>query len=1565
MTNVSVSLSEQDWGAIQADIHLATTPSNTYISLETGFLTSEMNSPVPSSSALPISPLQFTPNTLPPSTDLVTLDLNTGTLVLQVSEGSTYNSSAGAVEINGVMGIVTSSILSDVVTPDNVRFFLALPTPVLNMLKLSPLPLSLSLPPTLFIDGNGDVSPAHYFLPVAVTTDSTPPQVTSFTFDLDSGIFSLIVSEPVAASSVRPSAMALTSELGGMEEGEGAMEGGVGFEGAYILSFANFNTELNVSIPTVALNRIKVDANLCTVDSNCLLQINSAALNDTSNNLLLPPPSPLVPRLFTRDTSRPSLLSFSLDLDAGLIAFTFSEPVAAPLVDPFGISLLNGESEDGGGGSGEGVTMPLSVTLNGASVVATANQSTELILLLLSNTFDFIKTIAASGYAITGAVEDFAVTDTNSNLVIPVPPSSSFLPSFLTHDTTSPTLLEFSASTPSLRQLFFTFDEIVAVVTWNVSALTLSLLTAEGLSEYLFTSGEVESVDSNVVTYTISEIDFTGSLMQEYTEAYEHGSLAVTTRGILIQDLFGNPLLPVEQPVQFNSSAAFENPELISVNFDLDSGTLDLNFSSPVTATYPTSQVRFQNHPTLPTHTFTLTTNGSHAPQGSAAVTISVTLGNQDLIALKLNPHLATSADNTFIVLSQTFAVSTNSIPLAMQNGIGTTVFTPDTQGPEVTGSHLDLDSDILTLQFNEPIPVATFNESAITLTNSSSLSTGGATVRLMSTYPLAQGNVTQLRALLVVSDSQEVKSRPLCNYAQNCYVLFDVAMATDITGNPSLRSLAPSQVDSLSPDTTPPQFVRFPEFDLDSGHFTLLFSEPVDGSSTDFTQVQFASSSSSSSTVTLTEGYTSPDHIEIDFHLSRSDLNAIKLCLDLCTHRDNCWVRLPSFFVSDAAMNPFIHPGYLTGSEATFHQPDVFIPDITAPELVSVSLDLDQGVLTLFFTEVVVEATFSPNDVTLHPSPSSSLTLSQYSIYSRSPSGAELVVQLTSSDLNMLKSSSPLSFPSTLSLSLSSSLQDVEGNRFSNTSSDNAFLVNSITPDTTSPTITAFNLFNMENGSLSIEFDEPINVLSLNVTQLSLLNTPSDNAIIIYTLTGGEVSRVDGHLLRVNVLLSRSDRVQLKLLPSSALGEGRTYLTITSTAVRDTSANLNEGLSPDHAIPLIVGGYIADTSPASLTGFSLDLNSSILVLTFDDVIAASSINSTALTIQSTQHPSPPSHITFTTHTITEGGDSDRVTLLVSLDDRFALQLDLNLATSANTTYISMTSSLGRDIEGRSIVAIVPSSALQLTGTFVADTTSPSLSSFSLDMDSGWLSLSLSEPILPSSLDPSQLSLRSNAVAGTASFSLSPTTPLLSLPPSPTLSLQFEITHSDLNALKAIPGLATQSSDTFIAITSQLLTDTNSNLIVAVTTDTAVRVSSFTADSTAPELYGFSADLTPASKLYLTFSETVFLRSNSSLQERIQLLNSPSLPTVTIALSSSDIAVRTAFDTVEIALSPASYTRLLVDDIAANVGQLYLVLEEGGVVDAVGNGATPTTSALRVEEICEWVGPGMQGSGVL
>ena len=75
--------------------------------------------------------------------------------------------------------------------------------------------------------------------------------------------------------------------------------------------------------------------------------------------------------------------------------------------------------------------------------------------------------------------------------------------------------------------------------------------------------------------------------------------------------------------------------------------------------------------------------------------------------------------------------------------------------------------------------------------------------------------------------------------------------------------------------------------------------------------------------------------------------------------------------------------------------------------------------------------------------------------------------------------------------------------------------------------------------------------------------------------------------------------------------------------------------------------------------------------------------------------------------------------------------------------------------------------------------------------------------------------------------------------------------------------------------------------------------------------------------------------------------------------------MRTAFDTVEIALSPASYTRLLVDDIAANVGQLYLVLEEGGVVDAVGNGATPTTSALRVEEICEWAGPGMQGSGVL
>ena len=51
---LNVALSSTDWAAVQANLHLATEPSNTYLSVQAGFLTQGSNTPISSSAALQV-----------------------------------------------------------------------------------------------------------------------------------------------------------------------------------------------------------------------------------------------------------------------------------------------------------------------------------------------------------------------------------------------------------------------------------------------------------------------------------------------------------------------------------------------------------------------------------------------------------------------------------------------------------------------------------------------------------------------------------------------------------------------------------------------------------------------------------------------------------------------------------------------------------------------------------------------------------------------------------------------------------------------------------------------------------------------------------------------------------------------------------------------------------------------------------------------------------------------------------------------------------------------------------------------------------------------------------------------------------------------------------------------------------------------------------------------------------------------------------------------------------------------------------------------------------------------
>ena len=1531
---VEIRLSGSDWAAVQGNIYLATSNLNTFLSLGSSFI-SDMstanNVPISPSSALQVS--AFVPNMNPPLVLSGTLDLDSGTLEIVLSEGilvDQLNASGFSVNFSTMMNTVAlSSALRVAAVTYNSRVAIFLVGNDLNYFKINgSLPFTLSVDADSFVDANGVENAAQFGIPASFVPDTTRPQLNAFWFDLNSSLVTLSFDEPIATTSINFDNIFVTGMLQNSP-------GGYALSSSNISSVENTATLIVVTLATPVLNAIKADQQVCTSRSDCLLFLTNSSMTDTSGNPLLPPPTAIRPSLFTADSTPPQLSSFNLDLDTGSIFLAFSEPMGVSTFDPLGIAFLSSPSNQSE-----------QVILGNAMITSVAEFNSELTVTIGSNTLNQIKLLISNEGTndVYLSLQNFTISDTAGNLVSPIPISNV---SVFTADTTPPVLLGFTPSRPDQRQLMILFDEYVDVSTWNVTHLTLTLTTSQGVMNFnAFMQGAIITSDSDNVTYEFSMSEFVLPFSEQYTEAYSRGSIALTATTGLVEDLSGIQSLAVTSPLIFNGTQMdLIRPRLVGFSLNLNSGRLQLTFSEVVQALAVAGNVMLQNSAYIPLHVYTLTNDGSFSENVTTGQVLDVVLAASDLNSIKLNPYLATVVDNTFLVLFETFAQDLSGNRLLEQPATQANTVISDITGPHVLNFDLDLDSNILSLDMSEPVQVLTFNGMRITLTNLSNPSTGPHTmVQLTRVEVIASGNVTSFRVLLGVNDTINIKRQPLCYTAFNCFANFAASMIRDVSNNPSVPSTPPFQVRTLLSDVTPPRLVAFPEFDLDAGTFTLVFSEPVNGSSAAFTDIQFASSRSNPRiNVTLSEGFTTPNHIQINFHISTRDLNMLKLYPDLCTLRANCWIRLPSFFISDIDANPFLHSNYEPDAQASFHQPSGFIPDTTPPVLESFSINMTLGALTLSFTEVILETSFDPTNIALLNAPNGgvSLTLSSQSMYTRSSTGTKVEVDLIPTDLNWLKARSLYTSRANSYLSLVTNLVDIAGNVFQDIQVSNAIQAEAFAPDTAPPTAASFDLFNIDNGSFIITFNEPVDTNTVNFHMITLLNTPSGSRR--YTLSGGSAQTLNANKLSLLISLSRNDRIQLKLISGLAVSYTTTYIFLAEGMVLDTAGNANQAV---HAVQLSQSGYVPDTSFASLISFSLDLNIGVLTLTFDDVINASSVDPTKLTIQSRSQSQTISY-TLTVQSTVCTPSSNIIAVCIRGQDLHSLQLNLQLATNALNTFVSFPPDLANDVEGKRIIGIANNEARAVSN-YTQDLTRPMLQSYQLDMNTGQLYFTFSEPILVSSLQPNAITIQ-NGLALTSTLRL--TGGGLNTSVVTSLTVLVHIDKNDLDLLKSLRNLATEINDTFISFESSFAQDTNHNMIIPLT---LFKVATFIPDVTQPELVYFDANLRSPVTLTLQFSEAIMFTDMT--QSTLVLQNSASNPSNTLTLTGAETITRISLDQFEVILTPEHTTRLLIDDsIASNVSSFFIAISQGGVSDFSGNPIVTITStaARRVRYLCK------------
>ena len=515
----------------------------------------------------------------------------------------------------------------------------------------------------------------------------------------------------------------------------------------------------------------------------------------------------------------------------------------------------------------------------------------------------------------------------------------------------------------------------------------------------------------------------------------------------------------------------------------------------------------------------------------------------------------------------------------------------------------------------------------------------------------------------------------------------------------------------------------------------------------------------------------------------------------------------------------------------------------------------------------------------------------------------------------------------------------DIAGNVFQDIQVSNAIQAAAFAPDTAPPTAASFDLFNIDNGSFIITFNEPVDANTVNFHMITLLNTPSGSRR--YTLSGGSAQTLNANKLSLLISLSRNDRIQLKLISGLAVSYTTTYISLAEGMVLDTAGNTNQAV---HAVQLSQSGYVPDTSFASLISFSLDLNIGVLTLTFDDVINASSVDPTKLTIQSRSQSQTISY-TLTVQSTVCTPSSNIIAVCIRGQDLHSLQLNLQLATNALNTFVSFPPDLANDVEGKRIIGIANNEARAVSN-YTQDLTRPMLQSYQLDMNTGQLYFTFSEPILVSSLQPNAITIQN----GSAS-TLRLTGGGLNTSVVTSLTVLVHIDKNDLDLRKSLRNLATEINDTFISFGSSFAQDTNHNMIIPLT---LFKVATFIPDVTQPELVYFDANLRSPVTLTLQFSEAIMLTDMT--QSTLVLQNSASNPSNTLTLTGAETITRISLDQFEVILTPEHTTRLLIDDsIASNVSSFFIAISQGGVSDFSGNPIVTITSvaAQRVRYLCK------------
>uniref|UniRef100_A0A1X7SLR0 Uncharacterized protein n=1 Tax=Amphimedon queenslandica TaxID=400682 RepID=A0A1X7SLR0_AMPQE len=493
-------------------------------------------------------------------------------------------------------------------------------------------------------------------------------------------------------------------------------------------------------------------------------------------------------------------------------------------------------------------------------------------------------------------------------------------------------------------------------------------------------------------------------------------------------------------------------------------------------------------------------------------------------------------------------------------------------------------------------------------------------------------------------------------------------------------------------------------------------------------------------------------------------------------------------------------------------------------PTLDSYTLDMNTGIITLTFSESIDTELLDLSSIFLLSSitpPTTSVNLTGSIV---GATGLEDIIPITilGSTLNLIKATPTLAVSNTtVFLSIKdNSTKDVNNNLLSGISNSSAIGPESFIPDTNPPSLIGFEIVLIEEPmQLILTFNETVDPSTLTVTSLSLSNNQSPPSLV--TLDGSKSTA-----LSTIVTITVTDSVLRNIRNTQGLATtaSSTFLNVTAGAIQDTSS------TPIASVVFGTTNYRADLLPPFVSTYTFDLDAGEITITFDNPVQFSSFNVSKLFLSESN--SSLNAIRLDQATPSATAESNVISVSLSVDTVDTIKLDLDFATHSNNTYIYHESLIVCDIANNCAEELESDDAVVAT-TFIADTTSPRLLNFELNINASLFTLTFDEIVDAETLDTRQFTVQNMAALfPTVEYTLSSGT----LNSTDGKIIRFFMTREDRNSIQALNGIMETSSNTFLSITSDAIRDMSGNYVSEIRPRLALQVNNFLEDTDRPRL---------------------------------------------------------------------------------------------------------------------------------